>query len=198
MPGDNGETRGWLGGLADRTDRFVRGRVEHLAATAREKSAEIAEHSAERFARHLVEHVARRLAAELAWAAAAVGALIIAVWLLAVGSSGALGEALGRPWLGQLVAGAITLLAALATGALVRTRTRRRRAEEAATAASTAASQHIAPAHGEPDPDGDVADSPGQVALKAGTDLLRRHPLASFAALSVVGLLIGSRRSRPG
>jgi hypothetical protein len=197
MPATDGETRGWLGGLADRTDRFVGGRVEHLAATVREKSAEIAEHSAERFARRLVELVAQRLAAELAWAAAAVGALIIAVWLLAVGISGALGEALGRPWLGQLVAGAITLLAALATGALVRARTRRRRAEEAAIAASAAAPQPVAPAHGEPDPDGDVADLPGQAALKAGTDLLRRHPLASLAAVSAVGLLIRSRRSRP-
>jgi ElaB/YqjD/DUF883 family membrane-anchored ribosome-binding protein len=195
MPAANGKEQGWLGGLADGADRFVQDRFDRLAATAREQSGRIAEHAAERFSRNLVEHVAQRLSAQLAWAAATIAALVIAVWLLAVGVAGALGDVLGASWRGQLVAGGITLLAALLTIALVRARTRRR-AEEAKAAEGVSEAQELDSEDSEPDPDAETSRSPGQDALEAATDLLRRHPVAGMATLAAVGLLVGWRVSR--
>ena len=197
MPATNGEERGWFGGLADQADTFVQERIDRLAATARESSGRFAEHAAETFARHLAEKIAQRLATQLAWAVVAIGSLLIAVWLLALGLASAIGEALGRPSLGQLVAGAIMLVVAVATAAGIRARARRRRAEDARNSGSTPVPPEAATARGEPDAASGAADSPGQQALTAGVDVLRRHPLASLAALSAVGLLIGLRRSRP-
>jgi len=193
---DNGAEHGWLGGLADEADRFVQGRIDNLATTARERSSQFAEHAAESFARHLAETVAQRLATQLAWAVVAIGSLLIAVWLLALGVASAIGEALGRPSLGQLVAGAIMLLVAVAAGASIRRRARRRRAEDARTADDADVPGEAAPEPDEPDPASNGSDSPGQQALQAGTDLLRRHPLASAAALAAVGVLVGLNRSR--
>jgi hypothetical protein len=194
MPGDNGGVRGWLGGLADEADGFVQERIDRLAATARERSSEFAEHAAETFARHLADKVAQRLATQLAWAVVAVGSLIIGVWLLALGAAGALGEVMGRPWLGQVVGGAILVLVALVAGANIRARARRRRADDALIPSSAVGSPE--PARDDPEPAPDDTRSPSEAALKAGTDLLRRHPVVSLAVLSVMGLLIGSRGSR--
>jgi hypothetical protein len=110
MAATNGTSRSWLGGLVDEAGRYLTERIDHLAETARQETGRLAEHAAERFARNLVEQISRRLATRLAWAAATAGAMVIAVWLMAVGLAGALGELLGRAWIGQLAAGAVLLL----------------------------------------------------------------------------------------
>ncbi len=111
MPAENGTRSGWLGGLADQAENFLRVRTDRLVAAARQETEQLAERAGERFAVALVEQLSRRLAARIAGAAAVVGSVVIAVWLLAVGLAGALGELMDSTWLGQIVAGALTLLA---------------------------------------------------------------------------------------
>ncbi len=198
MSARNGGGKAWLGGLADEADRFVRSRIERLAAAARQQTDQLAEHAGERFASHLVDQISRRLAARLARAAAAVGAVVIAVGLLAVGVAGALGEVFGRAWLGHLAAGVLTLLVVLAAGAVARTQARRRSEREAA-AAERAAAEQSAPKRDAADADeaaSGVTGALGRAAAEAGADLLRRHPVASLAAISAAGMLAGSLLAR--
>jgi hypothetical protein len=124
MPATNGARRSWLDGLVDEAGRYVTERIDHFAETARQRAGQFAEHAAERFARNLVEQISRRLATRLAWAVATAGAMVIAVWLLAVGMAGALGEVLGRAWIGQLAAGAVLLLTTLVAISIARGRSR--------------------------------------------------------------------------
>jgi hypothetical protein len=162
---------GWFGELAGTVDRFVRVRIDRLAATARQQTDQLTAHAGERFARSLVDQLSRRLAARLPWAVAAVAALVMAISLLAIGLAGALGEFYGRAWIGQLVAGSLMLLVALATGAIARARTRLRDEREALEAAPAAEG------HG---PQGDV---------EAGAGMPDRHPIVEVAAISAFGLL---------
>ncbi|HTE05215.1 MAG TPA: hypothetical protein VK824_03385 [Planctomycetota bacterium] len=195
---------GLLAGLADETDRFVKERFERIAVTAREKTEEFAEHAGERFARHLVDQLVERLASRLAWAAAAAAALAVALWLIVAGLAGALGEAFGREWLGQLAAGAITLIIAFGSLAVVRSRKRRRAEGAKTTAALEAARVATAPSSESRDDGeegatgdvGDLADTLGRQALEAGAKLVRRHPVASAAAISAAGLLAGTLLAR--
>jgi hypothetical protein len=127
MAATNGTSRSWLGGLVDEAGRYLTERIDHLAESARQETGRLAEHAAERFARNLVEQISRRLATRLAWAAATAGAMVIAVWLMAVGLAGALGELLGRAWIGQLAAGAVLLLSTLVALSIARGRSRQAR-----------------------------------------------------------------------
>jgi len=190
----SGAKGGLLNGFADEADRFVEARLERLAESAREKTDQLAEHAGERFARHFVDELMQRLAAKLAWAAAAAGALVVAVCLIIVGLAGALGEVFGRPWLGQLGAGVATLLVAIVAGAIARARKRRsdewektRAALEEVRAAAESESEDS-----EDDGDEDGAGDLGRQAVKAGTEFLRRHPVAGAVAISAAGLLASS------
>jgi hypothetical protein len=53
--------------------------------------------------------------------------MVIAVWLMSVGLAGALGEFLGRPWIGQLAAGGVLLLSTLLAISIARGRSRKPR-----------------------------------------------------------------------
>lgn len=192
---------GWLGGLADQAEGFLQARLDRLVAATQRQTDRLADSTAERFAQHLVGELTQRLAARLLFAAVAAAVMVIGAGLLALGLAGALGEAFGRPWLGQLAAGAFALTAALVALAFARTRDRRRReplqpeatptARPVAQTAPTLAREHVAP-----NPNEEVFDAMSRQAVLSGTDLLRRHPLVSMAALSAAGMLAGTLLQR--
>ncbi len=183
---------GIFGSLADKADRFVQQRLDHLATLARAKADQLAEQAGEHFARQLVDQISQRLAARIALMTAAASALVAGIWLLVSGLSGALGELLGREWFGQLVAGAFTLLVVVVVGVVIRMRRRWRKARaeaEAKQAAEEAARANVASA-------ADVASELGLQAMQASGALLRNHPVASAAAVTAVGVLAGTLLSR--
>jgi hypothetical protein len=200
--------RGLFGSLAGEADRFVQSRLQRFADVARAQTDELAQHAGENFARQLVDQVAQRIASKLALASAAAGALVVGVWLVVAGLSGALGEAFGKPWAGQLVAGATTIVAVAVAAAVLKARRKKRKEREEVEAAlkkadaaanedASAATQAAAGAREGVVADAkQVADVLGKQAMEAGGDLLRRHPLAGAAALSAAGILAGTLLAR--
>ena len=166
---------GWLSELVESADRFVRARIDRLAAAARRQTERLAEQAGERLARHLVEQISRRLAARLAWSLAGVGVLFIGALLIALGVAGALGELYGRLWVGQLAAGGLALLVALVAFGIGRARARRRREEKA-----------------------ERADERGrpQAGVEPDAGAARRRPIVDMGAASAIGLLAGALLTR--
>lgn len=184
MSASNGERVSALGGLADDATHFVKVRFDHVAAAARKHTDEFTERTGER--------LAWATGVVFAVAGAAAGAALVGVWLLATGLAGGLGAVMGRLWLGQLVAGLTLLVATVGTGIVVQSRARNRREFEQARRAAHEAALALDREREARVDSQLLATALGREAVEAGADLLRRHPLASMAALSATGLLAGS------
>jgi ABC-type phosphate/phosphonate transport system permease subunit len=105
MTDDGGDGRpqslsGWFSRVTEHVREVVHERVDEFAR----KAAQILHDEFER--------VIVRAEDRLRRAAIFGGVLAVGVGLLAVGVAGAVGEWLGRPWLGQLVVGAILVVIA--------------------------------------------------------------------------------------
>jgi multisubunit Na+/H+ antiporter MnhG subunit len=124
--------REWFGRVADTARDLVRDRIEEAAKQA----AQILD---EEFS-HALADAERRLRRLAIYA----GMLAVGVALIAVGLAGAVGEWLGRPWLGELVVGAVLIVTAVVWLSLVSRAAKRRAAEEAQRAAADGAARKAA------------------------------------------------------
>lgn len=130
MSADNGKPRTireWLARAADHARYLVRERVE-----------EAAQHVAQ-IAHEELERVINKAEARLRRGAVYAGALLAGVGLIVVGIAGAVGELIGRLWLGQLIVGFAVVLVAVVWLMLARRAAKLKAEQEALQAAAAKA-----------------------------------------------------------
>jgi len=139
---DNGKPqtiREWFGRLADHANYLVRERVESAAAHVAQAAHEE------------LERVITKAEGRLRRGAVYAGALTAGVGLVVVGLAGAVGDLLGRPWMGQLAVGFTVVVVAVAWLAMASSAAKKKAQQEdlqkaAATAARGAEHSSVASA----------------------------------------------------
>jgi hypothetical protein len=142
MSADNGKPqtiREWFARAADHARWVVRERVEEAAQQVAQAAHEE------------IDRVVTKAEARLRRGAVYAGALLTGVALVVVGVSGAVGELLGRAWLGQLIVGAVVAGVAVVWLVLASRAAKRKAHEEdlrkaAATAVTSAEHSSVASA----------------------------------------------------
>ena len=128
--GDNGKPqtiREWFARVADHARYVVQERVEsaaqHVAQAAHEE----------------LERVISKAEGRLRRGAVYAGALLAGVSLVIVGVAGAVGELVGRPWLGQLIVGFVVVIVAVVWLSLASRAAKRKAQQEDLQKAAAAA-----------------------------------------------------------